>query len=88
MFQRTLEVQREDQVDPKEMQMWHLLGFLQCHGELSFVWDSDIQQKHQLGYEYDCGGRYGQAICVHICQETMWTPHGLESTLLITKLQS
>lgn len=34
MFQRTLEVQREDQVDPKEMQMWHLLGFLQCHGEL------------------------------------------------------
>ncbi|KAH9542497.1 hypothetical protein CY35_13G010400 [Sphagnum magellanicum] len=32
MFQRTLEVQREDQVDPKEMQRWHLLGFLQCHG--------------------------------------------------------
>jgi hypothetical protein len=45
MFQRTLEVQREDRVDPKEMQMWHLLGFLQCHGELCHLFGIQIFSK-------------------------------------------
>jgi hypothetical protein len=45
MFQRTLEVQREDQVDPKEMQRWHLLGFLQCHGELCDLFGIQIFSK-------------------------------------------